>query len=32
MTFQEMQENARKNILNCKVCPVCNGLGCGNKI
>ena len=25
-----MQENARKTILNCKVCPVCNGLGCGN--
>lgn len=33
MTYQEVLENARKNIgPNCKVCPVCNGLGCGNKI
>lgn len=30
MTYAEMLENARKNILNCKVCPVCNGLGCAN--
>lgn len=30
MTYQEVCENARKRILTCKVCPVCNGLGCGN--
>ena len=27
MTYQEVLENARKTILNCKVCPECNGLG-----
>lgn len=31
MTYAEVLENARKNIGNtCKVCPVCNGLACGN--
>lgn len=31
MEYTEVLENARKNIgQNCKVCPVCNGLGCGN--
>jgi len=31
MNYAEVLENARKNIgPNCKVCPVCNGLGCGN--
>ena len=31
MNYTEVLENARKNIgPNCKVCPVCNGLGCGN--
>ena len=32
MTYQEVLENARKTILNCKVCPECNGLGCGNTL
>jgi len=33
MEYSEVLENARKNIgPNCKVCPVCNGLGCGNKM
>ncbi len=31
MTYQEVLENAKKTIgPNCKVCPVCNGLGCGH--
>lgn len=31
MDYSQVIENARKNISpNCKVCPVCNGLGCGN--
>lgn len=31
MEYAEVLENAKKNIgPNCKVCPVCNGLGCGN--
>lgn len=31
MKYQEVLENAKKNIgPNCKVCPICNGLGCGN--
>lgn len=31
MEYAQVLENARKNIgPNCKVCPVCNGLGCGN--
>lgn len=30
MTYQELLENARKTILNCRACPVCNGLACGN--
>ena len=32
MTFNEVRENARKTILNCKACPECNGLGCGNTL
>lgn len=33
MNYQEVLENARKNIgPNCKACPVCNGLGCGNTL
>lgn len=33
MNYNEVLENARKNIgPNCKVCPVCNGLGCGNTL
>lgn len=31
MNYAEVLDNARKRIgKNCKVCPVCNGLGCGN--
>lgn len=31
MNYEEVLTNAKKNIgPNCKVCPVCNGLGCGN--
>lgn len=31
MDYSEVLENARKNIgPNCKVCPVCNGIACGN--
>ena len=31
MEYSQVLENARKNIgPNCKVCPVCNGLGCGH--
>lgn len=31
MEYSEVLEQARKTIgPNCKVCPVCNGLGCGN--
>lgn len=33
MNYAEVMENAKKNIgPNCKVCPVCNGLGCGNTL
>ena len=33
MNYKEVLENAKKTIgPNCKVCPVCNGLGCGNTI
>ncbi len=32
MTYQQILENARKSILNCKACPECNGLGCGNTL
>lgn len=33
MKYSEVLENARKNIgPRCKVCPVCNGLGCGNTL
>ena len=32
MTYIEILENARKTILNCKACPECNGLGCGNTL
>lgn len=31
MDYNQVLEEARKNIgPNCKVCPVCNGLGCGH--
>ena len=31
MNYTEVLENAKKRISsNCKVCPVCNGLACGN--
>ena len=32
MTYTEILENARRTILNCKACPECNGLGCGNTL
>ncbi|MCF0120092.1 MAG: alpha-hydroxy-acid oxidizing protein [Oscillospiraceae bacterium] len=33
MNYSEVLENARKNIgPNCKACPVCNGLACGNTL
>ena len=32
MDYTEVLENARKTILNCKVCPECNGLACGNTL
>lgn len=32
MEYQEVLENARKTILNCKVCTECNGLACGNTL
>ena len=33
MNYSEVLENARKNIgPKCRVCPVCNGLGCGNTL
>jgi len=33
MTYTEVLEAAKKRIgPNCKVCPVCNGLGCGNTL
>ena len=33
MEYAQVLENARKSIApKCKVCPVCNGLGCGNTI
>ena len=32
MTYREVLENAKKSILNCKACPECNGLGCGNTL
>lgn len=33
MNYLEVLENAKKNIgPNCKVCPVCDGLGCGNTL
>lgn len=33
MTYKEVLEQARKNIgPKCKVCPECNGLGCGNTL
>lgn len=31
MNYKEVKENAKKTIgPNCKVCPECNGLACGN--
>lgn len=33
MNYLEVLEEAKKHIgPNCKVCPVCNGLGCGNTL
>lgn len=32
MTYPEVLENAKRTISNCKVCPVCNGLACGNQM
>ena len=32
MTYGKVRENARKTILNCRACPECNGLGCGNTL
>lgn len=33
MNYSEVLENARKCIgPNCKVCPVCNGIACGNTL
>ena len=32
MEYEEILANARKTILNCKACPECNGLGCGNTL
>ena len=32
MTYQELLDNARKNMLHCKACPECNGLACGNTL
>ena len=33
MNYSEVLEEARKNIgPKCKVCPECNGLGCGNTL
>lgn len=33
MNYSEVLDKARKNIgPKCKVCPVCNGLGCGNTL
>ncbi|MBR2047087.1 MAG: alpha-hydroxy-acid oxidizing protein [Oscillospiraceae bacterium] len=32
MTYEEILANARGNMGPCKVCPVCNGLGCKNTI
>lgn len=33
MTYQEVLENARKNVgSHCKACPVCNGVACRNTI
>ena len=31
MEYRDVLEQARKNIgPNCRVCPVCNGIACGN--
>ena len=32
MQYKEVLDNARNKILNCKVCPECNGLACGNTL
>lgn len=32
MTYEELLASARGNMGPCKVCPVCNGLGCKNTI
>ena len=30
MTYSDVLQNAKKTIKNCRVCPECNGLACGN--
>ena len=30
MDYQEVLQNARQTILNCRACPECNGLACAN--
>ena len=32
MQYDEVLKNARRTILNCKACPECNGLACGNTL
>ena len=32
MNFSQVMEQARGNMGKCKVCPVCNGMGCRNTI
>ena len=32
MTYEQVLHNARGHMGPCKVCPVCNGLACGNSI
>lgn len=32
MTWNEVLDHARSSILNCKACPECNGLACGNTL
>lgn len=30
MTYSDVLQNAKNTIKNCRVCPECNGLACGN--
>ena len=32
MDYQEVLQNARQTILNCRACPECNGLACANTL